>query len=131
MIATSHRRGWGRSLHHFHRIVVLSSTVSSALITLLLQNLLSLGISKAQQQLHSILLGGVVEFNQNLFGDVAVLEAVIKEAMFSLEQVMGMKNLLFLPCEAHFLAHTRLLISTDLFRNNTPWLEMTPKVLTS
>jgi hypothetical protein len=130
MIVTSHRRGWCRSLHHLHRIVVLSSTVSPTFIALLLQNLLSLCVSKAQQQLHSIILGSVVEFHQNLLGNVTVLEAMIEEAMFSLEQAMGMKNLFLLPREAHFLAHTRLLIPTDLFRNNTPWLEMTPKVLT-
>lgn len=76
MRATFHSRGGSRSLNHFNRVIVLSGAVGTTFITLLLQDLLGLGISKAQKQLHPVALGDVVEFRQDLFGNLTVFEAV-------------------------------------------------------
>ena len=82
MRATFHPGGWSRSLNHFNRVVVLSGPVSTTFVALLLQNLLGLGISKAQKQLHSIVLGDIVEFRQDLFGNITVFEAMNEISAF-------------------------------------------------
>jgi len=74
------RRGrWGRPLHNLNRVVVLTSTVGTALVALLLQHLLSLGISKAQQQLHAAILhGGIMELFEYPLGNLTGFEAAVK-----------------------------------------------------
>lgn len=130
MRATFHPRGWSRSLNHFNRVVVLSGPVSTTFVALLLQNLLGFGISKAQKQLHPIVLGDIVKFHQDLFGNITVFEAInkVKPSVRASHESQAIWAIL--PCEAHFLAHTCLLIATDFLRNNTPRLEMTTQVLT-
>lgn len=82
MRATFHPRGWSRSLNHFNRVVVFSGPVSTTLVALLLQNLLGLGISKAQKQLHPIVFGDIVEFHQDFFGNITVFEAINEVSAF-------------------------------------------------
>lgn len=87
MRATFHPRGWSRSLNHFNRVVIFSGAVSTTFVALLLQDLLRFGISKAQKQLYPIVLGDVVEFHQDLFGNITVFEAVNQS-----EKVMRVKE---------------------------------------
>jgi hypothetical protein len=83
MRATFHARGWGGSLHHFNRVVVLSSAVSTTFVALLLQDLLGFGIGKAQKQLDPIVLGDVMEFHQDFFGNITVFEATSQDLVSS------------------------------------------------
>lgn len=72
-------RRWGRSLDNFNRIVVLASPVGTALVALLLQHLLSLGIRKAQHQLHFAVLDNIVKLVQDSFSNLTRLEAADKD----------------------------------------------------
>lgn len=68
---------WSRPLNNFNRVIVLSGPICATLIALLLQQLLGLGIRKAQQQLHIVILSGdIVELGQDSLGNLAGLEAM-------------------------------------------------------
>lgn len=84
LLVTLRRGRRGRTLHNLHRKVVLASTVGTALIALLLQHLLGLGVCKTQQQFHTIVLhGNVVELAQDVLGDIASFEAASEVQMIA------------------------------------------------
>lgn len=72
--AVEGRRG-SATLDHLNGIVVFTSAISTALITLMLKLLLGLSIGKAQHELYPILSGNVMEFRKNLFGYFAGFES--------------------------------------------------------
>jgi hypothetical protein len=75
LLVMLHRGRRGRPLHNLNRVVVFASTVGTALIALLLQHLLGLGVCKTQQQLHIIVLpGDIVELAQYPLGDITGFE---------------------------------------------------------
>lgn len=74
LLETLQRRRWSRALHDFNRVVVLSSTICTALVALLFQHLLGLRVCEPEQQFHPIF-GDVVEFTQHFLGDFTCIEA--------------------------------------------------------
>lgn len=71
LLQTMQGRRRGRALNDLDRVVVLSSTISTAFITLLLQHFLCFGVRKTEKQLHSVLSDNVVEIRQYFFCDIA------------------------------------------------------------
>lgn len=68
-------RGWCRSLNYLDRKIVLPSAIGTTFITLLLEELLRLGVRKTEEQFHTILSDDVVELREYLFCNFAVFEA--------------------------------------------------------
>jgi hypothetical protein len=117
-------------LNNFNRVVILSSAVGTALIGLLLQQLLSLGIRKPEQKFDSILPRHIVKFVQNVFSNVTVFKAKAKNQPPSRE-ICGQWSKEYLPRKPDFLAHAGLVISTDLLRHYTKGLKMASQILDS
>lgn len=125
----AHGGRWGRSLYNFDRIIVFSGTICATLIALLLQQLLGLGVRKAQQQLHIVMLhGDVVELGQHSLGDITGFEAMYSNIQFK-DYDQDWVMFILLPSEANLLAHASFLVSADLLRHNLVGLKVTSQIL--
>lgn len=67
-------RGRRVPLNDINGVVVFSSPISTTLIALLLELLLSFGICKAKQKLDTIFAGNIMELSKHFFSDVPGLE---------------------------------------------------------
>lgn len=72
---TVNRRRWSGTLNYLDRIIVFASTIGAALIALLLEHFLGLGIGEAKKQLHTIFGSRVVILRQDFLGDFAGFES--------------------------------------------------------